>query len=269
MPRMTATTSLIAEPLWQRTRASFARAVAAIGAPAMIAAITLLTRDLRRAIVGRLLRLEHITRKLLLAEAAELHRIERERAAKGPRVERVPLRGMAMHWRPGSAAILDRRRIRRPAPVNAGEDAGGSGSAHTNLDRTRPETWRARFSLALPHNPRLVPNSRAPRIRSLWGEYTPPPPAPERAPRVIKQAEAPFRLAVRLEALRRVLANPMPHAQRLARMLAREVKRFPEVVRRYVFAAARTNAYDPDDDRLGVDAYGACIDTPDAFPDSS
>ena len=268
MPRMTSAPTLIAEPLWQRARASFARAVAAVGAPAMIAAITLLTRDLRRAIVGRLLRLEHVARKLLLAEAAELHRIERERAARAPRIERVPLRGMAMHWRPGSAAILDRRRPRRHSPANAGEDAGGPRSAQSKIDLARPETWSARFSLAVPHNPRLVPNARAPRILDPWGEYAPPP-APERAPRVIKQEEAPFRLAVRLEALRRVLENPMPHARRLARLLAREVRRFPDVVRRYVFASARTNAYDPDDERLGVDAYGACIDAPDAFPDSS
>jgi hypothetical protein len=263
MPRMTATAqTLIAEPLWQRARASFARAVAAVGAPAMVAAITLLTRDLRRAIVGRLLRLEHIARKLLLAEAAELHRIERERAARAPRIERVPLRGVAMHWRPQKRSASLQARI--GSAVTEREPEG----SRSTLDISRPETWRARFSLALPHNPRLVPNARAPRILDPWGEYAPRS-TPEHAPRVIKQEEAPFRLAVRLEALRRVLENPMPHAQRLARMLAREVKRFPEVVRRYVFAAARTNAYDPDDDRLGVDAYGACIDTPDAFPDSS
>lgn len=81
MPRMT-TSSLIAEPLWQRTRASFARAIEAIGAPATIAALTLLTRSLCRVITGRILRLEHLVRKLLLAEATELHRVERARAKR-------------------------------------------------------------------------------------------------------------------------------------------------------------------------------------------
>jgi hypothetical protein len=103
MPRMT-TSSLIAEPLWQRTRASFARAIEAIGTPAAIAALALLTRDLRRAIAGRILRLEHLVRKLLLAEATELHRAELARAKRAVKIEYIPLRGMAQHWRPGSGS---------------------------------------------------------------------------------------------------------------------------------------------------------------------
>jgi hypothetical protein len=98
---MTSTQTLIAEPLWQRTRASFSRAIDAIGTPAMIVAIATLTRDLRRAIVGRLFRLEHIVRKLLLAEAAELNRAEIARAKRSVRIEHVPLRGMAQTWSAG------------------------------------------------------------------------------------------------------------------------------------------------------------------------
>ena len=88
---------LIAEPLWIRARAMFARAVAAIGAPAAIAAITLIGKTLRRDIVAWLCPLEHVVRKLLLAEAAELHRAELARIARAPRIERIPLRGMAQH----------------------------------------------------------------------------------------------------------------------------------------------------------------------------
>lgn len=262
MPRMTSS-SLIAEPLWQRTRASFARAIAAIGAPAAIAALTLLSRDLRRAIVGRLLRLEHFVRKLLLAEAAALHRAERARAAKRPRVVTIELGslGLAQHWTKGSALPA------QCTPSRAGADARPR-SARASLDRSRPETWPARFSFALPRNPRLVPNARAPRIRAPWDEETPPSPAPERTPRGQTQS-TPFRLACRLEALRRVLENPRPHAERLARMLVREVRRYTEVVQRYALAPLRSTDYDTEDERLGIDIYGPCIDAGEVFKNSS
>lgn len=105
MPRMQAIaepTSLTTLPLWERTRAMFARAVAAIGAPAAIAAIALITRALRRDIVGWLCPLESIARKLLLAEAAELKRTELARAEHGPRLVQIPLAGMAQNWSPES-----------------------------------------------------------------------------------------------------------------------------------------------------------------------
>ncbi|WP_395645385.1 hypothetical protein [Terricaulis sp.] len=63
---------LAADPLWARVRAAFARAVAAIGAPAAIAALGLLSRAFRRSIANRIALLEHIVRKLLLAEAGRL-----------------------------------------------------------------------------------------------------------------------------------------------------------------------------------------------------
>jgi hypothetical protein len=264
MPRMT-TSSLIAEPLWQRTRASFARAIEAIGAPAMIAAISVLTRDLRRTIIGRIFRLEHLVRKLLLAEATELHRAEVARARKGPRLATVQLRslGLAQHGRPmrGTASL----QARSGSIVTEKCEPEGWRSP---LDKTSPETWPARFSFALPRNMRLVPSSRAPRIRALWGPYTPPP-APERSPRIIREEDTSFRLACRLEALRRVLEDPKPHAERLARVLAREAHRVPHLIHRYAFAPARTNDYDAEDYRLGIDIYGACIDAPVAFRDSS
>jgi hypothetical protein len=265
MPRMiTAAPPLIAEPLWQRTRASFARAIEAIGTPTAIAALTLLTRDLRRAIAGRILRLEHLVRKLLLAEATELHRAELERAKRRVRIERVPLRGIAQHWRPGSGTASLQART-----GSAVAEKCEPGGARSNLDRAKPKTWPARFCFALPRNTHLVPNTRAPRIRALWGPDTPPRPAPERTPRVMRDEDTPFRLACRLEALRRVLADPKPHAVRLARVLAREARRVPHLIHRYAFAAARTNDYEKEDYRLGIDVYGVCIDAPAAFRDTS
>jgi hypothetical protein len=260
MPRMTSPSPLNTEPLWQRTRASFARAIEAIGTPAAIAALKLLTRDLRRAIAGRILRLEHLVRKLLLAEATELHRAERARE-RGPRLERVQLRslGMARTWTAG----LQTRTSTAVATKCASEDA------RSKIEPAQPETWPARFSFALPRNTHLVPNARAPRIRALWGPDTPPAPAPERTPRVMRDEDTPFRLACRLEALRRVLADPKPHAVRLARVLVREARRVPHLIHRYAFAAARTNDYDKEDYRLGIDVYGVCIDAPAAFRDTS
>ena len=263
MPRMTPLTS-ITEPLWQRTRASLARTIEVIGAPVVIA-LTVLTRELRREITGHILRLEHFVHKLLLAEATELYRAEVERAKKGPRVERVQLRslGLAQHWRPGSGGAS--LQARTGASIVEKCEPGGSRS---KLDKTQPKTWPARFSFALPRNTHLVPNARAPRIRDPWGPDTPSL-APERAPRIVRAEDAPFRLARRLEALRRVLEDPKPHAERLARVLAREVRRVPRLITRYAFAPARTEDYDAQDYRLGVDIYGAVIDAPAAFRDTS
>jgi hypothetical protein len=251
------------EPLWTRARAMFARAVAAIGAAAAIAAIGALSKSLRRDIVAWLCPLEHVVRKLVLAEAAELHRAGAERARRRLKIEHIPLRGMALHvgkWsaRPPAAQSTKVAAVSVNAPPEA---------SRSNVDKADPETWRAPFSFALPRDPRL-PNARAPRIRALWGP-TPPPPPP-RTPRIIRPEDAPFRLARRFEALRRVLEDPRPHAERLARLLAREIPRSRQLVLRYVFAPCRSNAFDPHDPRLGIDAMGAAfVRTETAFADSS
>jgi|GEM_PF-1008701 len=245
--------SLIAEPLWTRTRASFARAIAAVGAPVVIAAIQLLTRKLRHVIIERLCPLENIVRKLLLAEAAELRRAALAQAGRSPGVSVVELL--------------------QPPPASA-QSAASSARAASRPDLSHPETWRVRFSFAAPRDRRRVPDSCAPRMRSLWGPSPPPPaPEPESRPRHRNNEDSPFRLARRFEALRRVLDNPLPHAERLARVLARAVRRFPEIVRRFVMAPARSNGWDRDDPRLAVDAIGAgfngCFTEPAPFPDSS
>jgi hypothetical protein len=141
---------------------------------------------------------------------------------------------------------------------------------------TPPETWNARFSFAPPRDPFAVPEARAPRIRALWGEPTPKmsdahAPVAAEPPTALdaRVCHSPFGLARRFEALRRVLENPRPHVERLARVLARAVRRFPEIVRKFVLAPARTNDYDPDDPRLAIEAIARALDAPDAFRDSS
>jgi len=235
--------ALAAEPIWRRMRASFQRAVAEIGAPAVIAALSTLTRKLRRTIAERILRLEHLVRKLLLAEAVAIRRTT-----------------------PALCVAADAHK----APLTTSSFTAATPSARAQPDLTQPDTWSARFALAPPRDPRRVPEALAPRLRSLWGPTPPePPPPPQRAPRVFDEAETPFRLARRLEALRRVLENPAPYAVRLARLLTRLVRSHPEIVRTYALSPARTAYYDPIDPRVGIDAFGACFCAEVAFTDSS
>jgi hypothetical protein len=115
-----------------------------------------------------------------------------------------------------------------------------------------------------------VPNARAPRIRALWGP-TPPAPRPRTPnPRSkLTDEHAAFRLARRFEALRRVLETPAPHARRLARLMTRAVRRFPEIAIRFATTPARAAGYDPADHRLGIDATGRAIDASAVFRDTS
>ena len=147
MPRMNAIAppTLTAEPLWIRARAMFARAVAAIGAPAAIAAITFIGKTLRRDIVAWLCPLEHVVRKLLLAEAAELHRAELARIARAPRIERIPLRGMAHALAPASKARASQRAIAREEGQRLGAtlrparaNGGGGRAPRTHAKRAHP-----------------------------------------------------------------------------------------------------------------------------------
>ena len=215
-------------PLWTRVRTVFARAADALGGAASIAAHTALAPKLRREIVGWIALLEHLVRKLLFAEAA--------RVAPPP-----------AGWTAGLEA-----RTAPPAAI-------AQTSARRAPDLSAPETWSARFSFAPPRDPRAVPEALAPRIRDLWSTQEPPPPPPRTIPRTPSEDEKPFLLARRFEALRRVLENPAPYAHRLARIMRRLVRRFPEAIMRFVFAPARTNNYDRRDPLLGVDCSGAAF----------
>jgi len=234
--------------LWTRARAMFARAAAAIGEPAAIAALRSMSAELRRRIIAWLCPLEHVVRKLLLAEAARLR--ESARAEKHAGVEIVRMTPPA--WVRAITALA-----RESAPE----------AARANRAATHP----AIFSFALPRDPFAVAAAQAPRIRALCGDDPAPAPQPaKRAPPKLNQADAPQRLARRFEALRRVLDDPLGHALRLARMLARAARRFPDVARRCLNAPARTADYDPADPRLSVDAFAAALDAAEgAFKDSS
>jgi hypothetical protein len=223
-------------PLWDRLRATFARVIAAIGAPAAIAVMTLTSRKARLDILRQLVMLENLVRKMLFADAAALPPPE---APRGPQLIRVPLR-------PGLVIVNppQRRRARRTP---------------RQIDLTRPETWSAPFALAMPRDPRLVPDHRAPRIRALWDE-TPRRPAPEPKRRAPPQRHAaPFRIARRFEALRRVLEDPTPHVRRLAAAHRRALRRSPEIVADYALRATRRSGYDPADVRLPVDIASAAL----------
>lgn len=216
----------------------YARACAATGGATAIAAITLMTGALRREIVRWLDSLEHVTRKLLLAEAARFARDE--------------------------ARPLVRRSMRLQAIAATCAPTG----LRSNFDREAPETWLVRFSLAPPRDPRAIPDRRAPRIRALWGDA--PAACLERpAPPAAHSREKALHLARRFEAVRRVLEDPTPVARRLARLLARAVRRFPEIVKHYAMAPARTNACDPLDPRLCIDAFVPAFCAERYFHDSS
>lgn len=241
--------------LWKRARAMRVRAVAAIGEPASIAQRTGLTQETRRDIAGWLARLESIVRKLLLALVAQLLHEEQCARRKAPRVEQIRLA----------------RFQGRPAPPTArtGPDAlAASAKSARRVDLTRPETWPARFAFAPPRDPHVVPESRAPRIRALWGP-PPPPPPPQQPPRGRRATEPALRFAFRLEALRRVLDDPVGYAQRLARIFPRLIRRYPEAAHRYAIAPARPHADDDGDPRLIIDVMGLAMVAAHLFPNTS
>jgi hypothetical protein len=229
--------SSIAE-LWRRARAMFERAAAIIGRADTLATLTALSPERRREIVGWLALVETIVRKLIFAKAALLPRLAPNSA---PRVEYIALRGgyHQVRLKPPS----------RPAKACA-------------FDPAQPHAWRAPFDLALPRDRLTCPESRAPRIRALWGPPPSPPPLPrQRAER--QSTPAPRRLALRLEALRRVLADPAPYVRRLAARLK------PKLAERYALATACSDWFDRADARLGVEVIALALLAAPIFANSS
>jgi hypothetical protein len=243
--------------LWSRVSAVHQRVLVAVGAPREIAALGELSRTLARGIRAWIALLESLVRKLLLVEAARLQRAHIAAAARGPRLTLIHGNlGLARHWRPGDPLDRDRPCC---APRACTPKA---------LDLRAPETWSAPFNFALPHNPHRVPESRAPRVRNLWAPAPPPaPPPPLR--RIERRRDLCLRLAMRLEALRRVIENPAPYAERLAELLRAVRRRDRDVVTRFLYAPARTNARDEHDPRLSVDVWVCALGQDAAFADSS
>jgi len=223
-------------PLWERLRALFERVIAAIGAPALIAALTF-APGMRTGIVRQLALVEILARKLLLAEAAAL---SAQAPQRGPRLVEITLAASGLYTAPQT-----RRRNRTSAKARA-------------LDLSKPETWSARFALAIPRDTRAVQDRRAPRIRALWGE-THSPPAPKPTPSPHATTSEAFRIARRAEALRRVLRDPAPYAMRLAHARRIGVARSPETITRYALKAPRRFVGDHQDPRLTLDIFGAAV----------
>lgn len=150
----------------------------------------------------------------------------------------------AKQHRAAGAAVLPDRPLR--VEVATSPPRSRSAARSKAFDPTQPQTWSVRFNLA---PPRVREASRAPR--RLWGATL--------APR--QRTPEPLRLALRLEALRRALADPAPHARRLARILLRRCRRYRNAAERYAVAAVRPSGVDPGDPRLVVEviALALCV----------
>lgn len=167
--------------LWQFARALVSDAMHAFGAPAEVART--LSRFARHALARRLRALETLAMKLLLVEAA--------------RLAPVP---------PASSRHANAKTVAAKRT-----DAAGRKPAVPPVDPARPETWRVRFELRMPRAHERAARPRQPSARMAALRACAPDTARERA-----KAE---KLARRLEALRRVVADPLPHARRLRRKL--------------------------------------------------
>jgi hypothetical protein len=176
--------------LWAQANHFFAHMIATYGDAAALAAIDELARTTRRHLLEWLAPLETLARKLLLIEASKL-------------TGALP---------PLSACKRSRGECRGEAEAP---------------DLNHPASWRAPFYMPIPVDDRgAVPESRAPRIRLLGPSWPPrpaftPPPQPAPRPRTERTPPSTWRIARRVEALRRLIENPAPHARRLARRLSR------------------------------------------------
>lgn len=227
------TTTLPTTELWERLRALFARVIAAIGAPALLTTLTFAPR-LRTTIVRQIALLEILARKLLLADAADMAPANQ----RGPRITEITLATSGLYTLPQT------RRPHAPTRTRA-------------IDPTNPETWSARFALAVPRDGRTIQDRRAPRIRALWGDTRAPSPTPEPAPRQ-RNSDA-FLIARRAEALRRMFNDPAPHVRRLARSRRVGVARSRDAIRRYALCAPRRFVGDRHDPLLTVHIFSAAV----------
>jgi hypothetical protein len=188
--------------LWLIAREMLTLATLALGAPGLIAAIERLTAKSRRDILDWLAPLELLVRKLLLLEAAKLPRLAEPR--RTPR--RLTLR-LAL-------SLMRKRKTKK----------------HIE-DPNRPATWRVSFALPLPRERRYTPPPHKARISVLGRPVLVSEIHAEQAKqaranavaacRAERAKNAARRLAQRFEAVRRVIADPAPHAARLARKLHR------------------------------------------------
>ena len=235
--------------IWTRVRSMFVRVSDIVGAIPALARLTLLWPSRQREIASAIALVETIVRKLIFIEAAEMQRSE-------------PVTPSPKSWsaglRPASFA---------KAPAKPACAAGATRPNPSAFDPAQPHTWRVRFKLCPPRDPLACSESRGPRIRALWGPSPPPPlPAPKAKRRI---TPAPLRLAQRFEALRRAIADPLPLARKLARILPRLCRRYPRAAERYATATAHPHRTDEGDPRLIIDAMVLALVAAPSFVNSS
>jgi hypothetical protein len=183
MPVMTHTDPAPNDPiakLWMIARALVCDAIHAFGAPAEVART--LSRFARHALARRLRALETLAMKLLLVEAARLAPVP-PASSRHANAKTIAARRTDAGWKP----------------------------AVPPADPARPETWRVRFELRIPraHERAAQPKQPSARMAALGGA----------APDTARERAKAEKLARRLEALRRVVADPLPRARRLRRKL--------------------------------------------------
>jgi hypothetical protein len=219
---------------WARVRAMFERCHRVIVEPEP------LTPPSRRSITAWLALIETIVRKLLFAEAVRLRADEAPRKARGPRLTLISLHSAPLQTQaqPHTHAVG----VNRHAPASA------------------------RFKLAVPSTVLAIAESRAPHVRALWGPS--PPTSFTRSPqqRQGKRTAPSARLAQRLEALQRVLADPAPHIRRFARLLKRLR---PAYADRYARSCAASQSIDEKDPRLIIEAMALALTAAMIFINSS
>jgi hypothetical protein len=187
--------------LWRIARVWLTDAVHAFGAPPAIARE--LTRHVRRALTRRLKALAIFLMKLLLVQAAAL-----------------VTHAHAQHVAPSCTRV------------------GHACAASHAHDPDRSETWRVRFMLRVPREPRAETRAiEGPRVRRLGPPLLVREAFAARAqhalhvrmaamraarytPCAIRERAKAEKLARRFEALIRAMADPTPHARRLKRKLA-------------------------------------------------
>jgi hypothetical protein len=176
----------------------------------------------------------------------------------------------APHWLRAARARVTPALAVTPTP--APPPGGGRGVSAlvgtrraTAFDATKPETWRVRFALKPPRDPRVC--KHRPRIRALWGDYV----APQKPPPRTQSRKTPsaLRLAMRFEAVRRVLENPAPHVRRLALLMPRLCRRDRDAPMRYAAETAHPHRSDDVDPRLIVEAMGLALSAAPRFHNSS
>jgi hypothetical protein len=238
--------------LWHIADEMLRLMITALGGPGSLAAHERISRKTRRSVLDWLEPLETLVRKLLLVEAAKLPRPAERRDTK-----RTLTLALIKSWQ------------RRKKPRRA------------IVEPNRPSTWRVTFRLAIPRDPALRKRhepeisarvravGRPMLVRDIHRDQAAAARKTMLTARKIKRASnALLRLAQRFEAVRRVIADPAPHAERLARALFRKRKSAAPAAQRLALIPAPRRDRGFADVALKAATLQAIAATP-AFKDSS